>query len=121
MALERQHGVIAHHAAAVVGNLDQLLPARFDADFNARCPGIKRVLEHFLYHGSRALHHLAGGDLVGNGLGEYVDAAHGSEVRDQGSVVSFADGMEKTKVVIRVGRHRSRRTSFPKCIQQPVF
>src|ERR1700732_2086206 len=95
MALERQHGVIAHHAAAVVGDLDQLLPARFDADLDSRCPGVERVLEHFLYYGSRTLHHLAGGDLVGNGLREYVDAAHDS-------VVSFADGMEKTKDVIRV-------------------
>jgi hypothetical protein len=97
MALECQHGIVAHHAATVVGDLDQLLPARFDADLDARCPGVQRVLEHFLNDGRRTLHHFAGGDLVGYGLGEYVDSAHGSGVRDRGSVVSVADEVEKTK------------------------
>jgi hypothetical protein len=31
-------------------------------------PGVQRVFEQFLHHRSRTLHHLAGGDLVGNAL-----------------------------------------------------
>jgi len=52
-------------------------PARFHADLDAGRARVERVLQHLLDHGGRALHHLAGGDLVGNGFGEDVDAAHG--------------------------------------------
>jgi hypothetical protein len=37
----------------------------------------------------------AGGDLVGNGLGEYVNSAHGDS--EQWLVASFADGVGKAK------------------------
>ena len=77
MALEGEHGVVAHHAASVVGDLNELFAARLDADLDARGAGVEGVFEHLLDHGRRPLHHFAGGDLVGNGFGEYVDAAHG--------------------------------------------
>ncbi len=48
MALEGQHGVVAHHAAAVVGDLDQLFPARFDVHSNALRPGVQRILQQLL-------------------------------------------------------------------------
>ena len=38
VALEGQHGVVAHHAAAVVGDLDELLAAGLDVDANAVAP-----------------------------------------------------------------------------------
>ena len=89
MPLEGQHGIVAHHAAAVVGDLDEFLSACFHADLDARGAGIERVLQHLLDHGSRPLHHLAGGDLVGNGFGENVDAAHEAGVSCRFSVLSF--------------------------------
>jgi hypothetical protein len=38
--------------------------------------GVERILEHFLDHGGGAVDNLASGDLVGNLVGEYADAAH---------------------------------------------
>ena len=66
MPLECQHGIVAHHAAAIVDDLDQLLPARFDVDANAAGARIERVLKQLFHHRCRTLHHLARGDLVGN-------------------------------------------------------
>ena len=113
VALEGQQGVVAHHAAAVVGDLDELLAAGFDLDPDAGGAGVERVLEQFLDHRSRALHHFAGGDLVGNGFGENVDAAHGISRRSSArssartmaecccadSVVSLADATALVKRV----------------------
>ena len=78
VALEGQHGVVAHHAAAVVGHLDELLAAGLNVDADAARARIQRVLQQLLDHRRRTLHHLAGGDLVGYIFGENVDAAHGS-------------------------------------------
>ncbi len=77
VALEGQHGVVAHHAATVIGDLDELLAAGFDVHTDAPRARIQRVLQQLLDHRGRALHHLAGGDLVGYIFGENVDAAHG--------------------------------------------
>ena len=79
VALEGQQGVVAHHAAAVVGDLDELLAAGLDLNLDARRTGIERVLQQLLHHRRRPLHHFAGGDLVRDVFGENVDAAHGSE------------------------------------------
>ena len=76
MALERQHGIVAHHTAAVVGYLDQLLAARLHVDPNAARTGIQRVFQQLLDHRSGAFHYLAGGNLVSYVFGENVDAAH---------------------------------------------
>src|SRR5260370_15741324 len=92
VALEGEHGIVANHAASVVGDLNQLLAAGLDVDLDARCARIQRVLQQFLYYGSRALHHLAGGDLVGYLLGEYVNAAHEAVLSSQWVEISFADG-----------------------------
>src|SRR5580693_7780941 len=99
MAFEGEHGIVAHHAAAVVGDLDQLFATSFDVDLDASRACVERVLEQLFYHRGRALHHFAGGDLVGDVLGEDVDAAHGAVLSSRFSVlsgggdrVSFADG-----------------------------
>ena len=76
MPLECQHGIVAHHAAAIVDDLDQLLPARFDVDANAAGARIQRVLQQLLHHRCRTLHHLARGDLVGNAFRQYVNLPH---------------------------------------------
>ena len=76
MALKGQQGVVAVHAVAVVGDADQLAPAGFDLDADAVGAGIERVLQQFLDHRGRPVHHLAGGDLVGNLVRKNADAAH---------------------------------------------
>ena len=76
MALEGQHGIVAHHAAAIIGDLDKLLAAGFDVHANAPCARIQRVLQQLLHHRGRPLHDLARGDFVGYVFGENVDAAH---------------------------------------------
>ncbi len=79
MPLKGQHGVVAHHAASVVGNLDEFLSARLHADLDPGRARVERVLKHLFDHRGRPFHHLAGGDLVGNVFGKNVDAAHGLE------------------------------------------
>ena len=77
MALEGQEGIIAHHAAAVIGDLDQLLAAGLHLHADATRPRIQRILEQFLYHRRRTLDDFACGDLVDDLLGKNVNLAHG--------------------------------------------
>ena len=81
MALEGQHGIVAHHPTTVVGDLDQFLSARLDLYANARGTGVQRVLQQLLHHRRGTLHHLAGGDLVGNSFGEDVNFTHVDSVQ----------------------------------------
>ena len=69
VALEGEQSVIVGHAAAVVGHPDQALAARLDGHFNAPGAGVNGVLDQLLHHRRRPLHHLAGGDFVGDGFG----------------------------------------------------
>ena len=61
------------HAVPVVFNLQKTTAPIFDADRHAGCPRIQTVFREFLDHRRRTLDHLAGGDLVGEGLGENPD------------------------------------------------
>ena len=61
---------------AVVGDADQLASAPLDLDADAGSSGIEGILQQLLDDRSRPVHHLAGGDLVGNLVGKYADAAH---------------------------------------------
>ena len=76
VALKGQQGVVAHHSAAVIGDLDELAATGFDVHANAGGTCVERVFEQFLDHRGRAFHHLSGGDLVGDVFAENVDAAH---------------------------------------------
>ena len=84
MTFEGEHGIVAHHAASVVGDLDELFSAGLDTDLDAGCASVQSVFEQLLDYRGRALHHLAGGDLVGDVLGEYVNAAHGAVLSSGG-------------------------------------
>jgi len=87
MPLEGQQSVVAHHATTIVGDLDEFFPAGFDLDPDAGGTSIQRVLQQFLHHRCGTFHHFPCGDLVGNLLGKYMDAAHSSEM----AAHSFAD------------------------------
>ncbi len=76
MALEGQKSIVAIHAVAVVGDANQLPAAGFNIHPNAIRAGIERILEQLLHHRRRAVDDLAGGDLVGDLIGENTDAAH---------------------------------------------
>jgi len=76
VTLEGEQGVVAHHAATVVGNADEAATASFDFDADAGGAGIEGVLQQLLDDGGGAVDDLAGGDLVGDLVGENADAAH---------------------------------------------
>ncbi len=76
VAFKGKHGVVAAHAVAVVGDADELSATGLDFNADAGCTGIEGVLEQLLDHRRGTIHHFAGGDLVGNLVGEDADAAH---------------------------------------------
>src|SRR5580704_3905068 len=76
MTFKGQQSIVAHHAAAVVGDANQLAPATLDRDHNAACARVQRVLEQLLDYRCGAVDDLAGGNLVGHLVSQYVDAAH---------------------------------------------
>ena len=76
VAFEGEQRVIAIHSVAVVGNANQLPSARLNLDSNAAGASVEGVLQQLLHHRGRPVHNLARGDLVGNLVGKYADAAH---------------------------------------------
>ena len=79
MALQGEQGVIPAHAHAIIRHADQAAPARPDLHSNLLSAGIQRILNEFLHHTGGPLHHLAGGDLVGDLFGKKVDPIHRPE------------------------------------------
>ena len=76
VAFKSQQRIVAHHAAAVVGDADKLAPAAFDRDHDPGRAGVERILQQLFDHRSRPVDDLAGGDLVGHLVGQNADAAH---------------------------------------------
>ena len=76
MPFERQQRIVAHHAAAVIGNANELAAAALDRDHDPGRAGIERILQQLLDHRCRPVDDLAGGDLIGHLVGENADAAH---------------------------------------------
>jgi hypothetical protein len=65
----------------VVGDADEAAATGFDVDSDARSFGVEGILEEFLDDGGRPFDYLAGGDFVGDHVGEYTDAAQEDIVR----------------------------------------
>ena len=76
MALDREREIVPRHSGAVVGDADQPPAAAVGEDVELARAGIERVLDEFLDHARRPLHHLAGGDAVDGGGIELADG-HG--------------------------------------------
>ena len=70
MPFDGKGEIARFHAAAVVDHGDQRLAASGEGDGDPRGPGIDGVFDQFLDRTGRPLHHLAGGDAVGGGLGQ---------------------------------------------------
>ena len=66
---------------AVVAHADELAAGIAEIHRDLGGLRIQRVLHQLLHHGRRALHHLAGGDLVHEVLGEQLDPAHAGRSR----------------------------------------
>ena len=73
MAFEREQGILAVHAAAVVAHGDERAATGRDGYIDARGSGVKGVFKKFLQNGGGALHDLACGDLVGDVVREEPD------------------------------------------------
>ena len=76
VSLETQSRVVGGHADAVVVDADQPLAAVFDGDHDPSGRGVDGVLDQLLDDRRRALDDLSGGDLVGQVVGQLVDARH---------------------------------------------
>ena len=74
--LKAEQRVVSVHPDPVVGHADEAASAGLNLDGDALGPGVERVLDQFLYHAGWALHHFAGGDLVGNNFWKQVDGTH---------------------------------------------
>ena len=76
MPLKAEQRVVSVHAGTVVGHADEAASTGLDLDGDARRPGVERVFDQFLYHAGWTLHHLAGGDLVGDDFWKQMDGTH---------------------------------------------
>jgi len=83
MALDGKAKLVRRHAVAVVADRNQALAAVPQHDVKMRGAGVDGILDKFLGDGGRAFDHFAGGDQVGNVIGENSDLRH-----NRSSVVS---------------------------------
>jgi len=68
------------HPGAVIGDPDQPPPAAVGEHIDPPRPGIESVLDQFLDHARRPLHHFAGGDAVDDGGFELADRHAATQV-----------------------------------------
>ena len=76
VAFKGQESIVAHHAAAVIGDAYELASAALDRNHDAGGAGVERIFQQFLDHRCRPVDDLARRDLIGHLVGQYVDAAH---------------------------------------------
>ena len=76
--LEGEDGIVLGHPFAVISHLDQALASGLHCRGDRAGAGIDGILEQLLYHGSRPFHDFPCRDLIGKGLGQDLDLAHGS-------------------------------------------
>ena len=65
MTSQGQRQLVFFDAAAVIADANELRAAAFDINVNPRGARIKTVLNQLFHHRRGPLHHLAGGNLVG--------------------------------------------------------
>ncbi len=86
MTLEGEQSIVAHHAAAIVDDLNEFLPASLNLDPDAGGTGVQGIFQEFLSYRSWALDHLASGNFVGDVFGEDVDSTHDRDLAFAGSI-----------------------------------
>jgi hypothetical protein len=75
VALERCGQLLARNARAVIFHRDQPHAAGQQAQRDLRGTGVQGVVQQLAHHGGRALHHLAGGNLADEFVGQFADRA----------------------------------------------
>ncbi len=78
--LQGKQDIVPVHPPPVVGDGDLGKAGTGDRNLDPVGGGVERIFQQFLDHRSRALHHLAGGNLVDHLFGKYPDPAHRSPV-----------------------------------------
>jgi hypothetical protein len=78
---QREVNLVGAHPHAVVAHADELAPGVLEIHSDGRAAGIDGVLHQLLHDRRRALHHLAGGNLVDEMVGQTMDARHGRVFR----------------------------------------
>ena len=73
MTFERQAGICLTHSLAVIDHLNAGLAGVHDDHFHTGGTGIDGILYQFFDDRCRTLYHLAGGYLVGHGIGKKTD------------------------------------------------
>jgi hypothetical protein len=68
-----QAQVVRGDAFTVIADADQSRPAFLQVDVDAPRAGVQGILDQFLDHRRRPFHHLAGSDLVDEGVGKLAD------------------------------------------------
>ncbi len=81
MASEGADGIVARHSLAVVDDGDQRGSGLLEVDQNARRAGVERILDQLLDHRGRSFDDFASSDLVGDDVGQNLDAATRSQPR----------------------------------------
>jgi len=76
VALEGEQRVVARQAAAVVLHAQERPPTVAKFHLDPRGAGVEGVFDQLLHHRGRPLDHLAGGDLVGDPVGQDADFRH---------------------------------------------
>ena len=74
--LGREQGVVVRHSVAVVAHPNEADTSRFDVDPDPRGVRVDGVFDELFRHAGRSLHDLAGGDLIGEVIGESMDDPH---------------------------------------------
>jgi hypothetical protein len=64
MAFQRQRHIVARHAAAIVGDFDQIEATRGQTHRNLRSPCINGVFDQFLQRTGWSFYHFTGSDAV---------------------------------------------------------
>ena len=109
--LEAKQRVVTVHAGTVVGDADEAAATGLYVHGDVCGPGVEGVLDQFLHHAGRALHHLAGGDLVGDNFWKETDGTHAApplygQRLAAPSVFAFKDrGRRSTQIGRITGKH----------------
>ncbi|OQC04658.1 MAG: hypothetical protein BWX79_02451 [Alphaproteobacteria bacterium ADurb.Bin100] len=75
VAFDRGGQLLARNARAIVFHRDQPHAAGQQAQRDLRGTGVQGVVQQLAHHGGRALHHLAGGNLADEFVGQFADRA----------------------------------------------
>jgi hypothetical protein len=76
MTFESEDRVVAHHAFAIVRNLEQTTATGFDLDRDSFRARIDRVLDQLFGDRRRTLNNFTGSDLIGDVICEDADFGH---------------------------------------------